>query len=122
MWVDYFLKALLDKYTIYMIIITFSGIAVIVNVIREKMNPSVKRDPKLILVSGLIALIVSLSIYPIEVAMLVRDLSNAEDVSVAIVPGAFYVGLVPILYGMFWFIISLANYIFFWKKFQVRLN
>lgn len=122
MWVDYFLKALLDKYTIYMIIITFSGIAVIVNVIREKMNPSVKRDPKLILVSGLIALIVSLSIYPIEVAMLVRDLSNAEDVSVAIVPGAFYVGLVPILYGMFWFIISLANYIFFWKKLQVRLN
>ncbi len=116
MWLDYFLKALLDKYPIYMTIITLSGIAVIINIIRVAVNDKIKRDLKLVLASGLVALIVSLSIYPIESILLVRELSNAENVAVSIVPGGFYIGLVPILYGIFWFLISLMGWIFFKKR------
>lgn len=116
MWLDYFLKALLDKYTIYMIIITLSGLAVIINIVRVATNGKVKGDPKLILVPGLVALIVSLSIYPIEAILMVRDLSNAENPAIAIVPGGFYVVLVPILNGIFWFLISLIGWGFFRKK------
>lgn len=114
MWIEYFIKAFTEEFPIFMSLITISGLAVIINIILHAKKSEGDGNPDTILIAGLIALIISLLIYPIDIIFLFNALSDAENFSVAIVGGGYYVGFVPLIYGFSWFLISF----FGWRKYK----
>ncbi|HBX66834.1 MAG TPA: hypothetical protein DEG32_12035, partial [Balneolaceae bacterium] len=75
-----------------------------------------RKDRSYILGTGLFALIVGLLVFPIETFQMLDTIKSAGDKQPSIVMGGFYILLVPMFYGLFWFFISLAGWLYHKRK------
>lgn len=116
MWIDYFLRAFLELFPIFMIVITISGLAGVIQIVRIVVGKQLPTDRDYILSSGLFALFVGLLVFPVESFQLIKTMKAAGETEPSIVMGGYYITFVPMLYGIFWFIILLAGWLYFRRK------
>ena len=116
MWFDYFIDAFMEQFPIFMIVITISGLTGLVKIIRDNSTQQTLKDRSYILGTGLLALFVGLLVFPIETFQMLEAVKAAGDHQPSIVMGGFYITFVPMFYGLFWFFISLAGWLYHKRK------
>jgi len=112
---EYFIIAFVEKYPIFMSGITIAGLAGVIKIIRTNSTQQSRKDRSIILGAGLVALFVGLLVFPIN-SFKMLEAVNAEDAQVSFVMGGFYISFVPMFYGLFWFLISLAGWLYYKRK------
>lgn len=116
MWFEYLIDAFVEQFPIFMIVITISGLAGLVKLIMSNSIQSTQKDRSYILGAGLFALFVGLIVFPIETFQMLEAIRAAGDQQPSIVMGGFYITFVPMFYGLFWFLISLAGWLYYKRK------
>lgn len=116
MWFEYLIDAFVEQFPIFMIVITISGLAGLVKLIMSNSTQSTQKDRSYILGAGLFALFVGLIVFPIETFQMLEAIRAAGDQQPSIVMGGFYLTFVPMFYGLFWFLISLAGWLYYKRK------
>jgi hypothetical protein len=96
-----------------MIIISLSGFASVIQIVRIALKKQPLNYKNFILLTGLLAIFIGLLVFPIEDYQTVQLLESADKYSFAFSPGYFYQTLIPMFYGLFWFLISLAGWVYF---------
>lgn len=116
MWFEYFLEAFVEKFPVFMIVITISGLAAVFKIIRINSTQQTKIDRSFILGAGLFALFTGLLVFPIQTFQMLDAAKVAGEKQPSIVMGGFYLSFIPMLYGLFWFLISLAGWLIYKRK------
>lgn len=116
MWFEYFIDAFVEEFPIFMIVITFSGLAGLVKIIRMNSTQQTRKDRSFILATGLFALFVGLLVFPIQSFHMLEAVKAAGEQQPSIVMGGFYISFVPMCYGLFWFLMSLAGLLYYKRK------
>ena len=115
MWFEYFIVAFVEL-PIFMIVITISGLAGVIQIIQINSIQQTPKDKSYILGTGLFALFVGLLVFPIQTFELLEVVKAAGDQQPSFVMGGFYVSFVPMFYGLFWFLTSLAGWFYYKRK------
>lgn len=116
MWFDYFIKAFVEQFPIFMIVITVSGLIGVIQIFRIAVGNQAPTDRNYILGTGLFALFVGLLVFPIETFQMIQTIKVAGASGPSIVMGGFYITFVPIFYGLFWFFISFSGWLYYKRK------
>lgn len=116
MWFEFFIDAFVEEFPIFMIVITISGLAGLIKIIRVNTTRQTRKDRSYILGTGLFALFVGLLVFPIQSFQILEAVKAAGDQQPSIVMGGFYLTFVPMFYGLFWFLISLAGWLYYKRK------
>jgi hypothetical protein len=116
MWIEYFLVAFTDHYPIFMMLITLAGVVAVGQIIRIAVDQAKKEKRNVILSAGLTSLFVGLLVFPIETFTMLHVIKAAGDSVPSIVLGGFYTSFIPLFYGLFWFLISFAGWLFYKSK------
>lgn len=112
MWFDYFSRAFVDQFPVFMVVITISGLVGVFQTVRIATGYRSTTNRGSILSAGLFALFVGLLVFPVEVFQLIQTINLAGENSPSIVPGGLYITFVPMLYGLFWFLISFLGWLY----------
>jgi hypothetical protein len=116
MWLEYFIDAFSGQLTVFMILISISGFASVLLIARIALGKQNRNDRNYILGAGLFALFLGLLVFPIENYQTVQLLESAGKYSFSFSPGYFYQTLVPLFYGLFWFLVSLIG----WTHYKIK--
>ena len=116
MWFEYFIDAFVEQFPVFMIVITISGLAGLIKIIRVNSTQQSQKDRSYILGTGLFALFVGLLVFPIQSFQMLEAVKAAGDQPPSFVLGGFYLTFVPMFYGLFWFFISLAGWLYYKRK------
>ena len=113
---EYFIDAFVEQFPIFMIVIPISGLAGFIKIIRVNSTQQSQKDRSYILGTGLFALFVGLLVFPIQTFQMLEAVKAAGEQQPSIVMGGFYISFVPMFYGLFWFLISLAGWFYYKRK------
>jgi hypothetical protein len=113
MWFEYFIDAFVERFPIFMTLITILGLAAVIQIARIAPKGKTQKDRSFILGAGLFAWFVGLLVFPIETFQMLQIMKAAGEFGPSIVMGGFYITFVPFFYGLFWFLIALAGWFFY---------
>lgn len=119
MWFEYFIDAFVEQFPIFMTIITIFGLVSVVKIIGINFTQQTQKDRSYILGTGLFALFVGLLVFPIQYFQMLEAVKASGGQQPSIVMGGFYITFVPLFYGLFWFFISLAGWLYYKRKASV---
>jgi protein-S-isoprenylcysteine O-methyltransferase Ste14 len=113
---ELFTRAFVESFPIFMSVITIAGLAGVIKIIRTHSTQQSRKDRSIILGAGLVALFVGLLVFPIQSFQMLEAIKAAGDRQPSFVMGGFYISFVPMFYGLFWFLISLAGWLYYKRK------
>lgn len=112
MWFDYFSRAFMEQFPVFMVVITISGLFGVIQFVRIIAGHQAVTSRTTILGAGLFALLVGLLVFPVEAFQMIQAMKLAGENSPSIVMGGLYITFVPMLYGLFWFLISFVGWLY----------
>ncbi len=119
MWFEYFIDAFVGQFTIFMILISLSGLAGVIQMIRINRVEHTRKDRNFILGAALFSIFVGLLVFPIESFQVLQLMKTVDKYGFSISPGGFYITLVPMFYGLLWFLILLSGWLYNRRKAKI---
>ncbi|GAA5522190.1 hypothetical protein LQ318_10585 [Aliifodinibius salicampi] len=116
MWIEYVVDAFIEQFPLFMIVITLSGLASVVKFVRVNATQQTPKDRSYILGTGLFALFVGLLVFPIQIFQMLEAVQAGGEQRPSVVMGGIYLTFVPMLYGLFWFLISFGGWLYCKRK------
>jgi hypothetical protein len=112
-WLEHTIDPPIDQLPIFTPIRTILVSAGVIQIVKIDANKQTKKDRRLILGAGLFALFVGLLVFPIQTFHMLEAIKAAGEQQPSIVMGGLYISFVPMFYGLMWFLISLAGWLFY---------
>jgi hypothetical protein len=111
---DTVIHAFTSQYPVFMSLLTLIGLFILIFGVYTIFRKNISKNRNTIFGAGLIALITGLLVFPLEALNTIEayKAAQAPDAVMAIIPSGLYITFVPLLYGIFWFIVSLICYTF----------